>query len=162
MTMITCSKPARSASTRAWWITGNSPSGSSSLGMARDRGRKRVPRPAAGMTARISGWASCRDQGAEMGSLLRPQPVAEPSLRNIDVLVADDGVLWNVAAQPAALRDAHRQQPLFGDDVGVLALPVGQVAADAVEQLAAVEVRLGGGDHLDQRAAKGGKHRKDG
>ena len=49
--MITCSMPAATASSIAYWITGLSTSGSISLGWALVAGRKRVPQPAAGKTA---------------------------------------------------------------------------------------------------------------
>src|SRR3954462_14939999 len=51
VTMITCSIPAATASSTAYWITGLSTSGSSSFGCALVAGRKRVPQPAAGKTA---------------------------------------------------------------------------------------------------------------
>ena len=49
--MITCSMPAATASSTAYWITGLSTRGSISLGCAFVAGRKRVPQPAAGKTA---------------------------------------------------------------------------------------------------------------
>src|SRR5262245_60397988 len=49
--MITCSMPAATASSTAYWMTGLSTSGSISLGCAFVAGRKRVPQPAAGKTA---------------------------------------------------------------------------------------------------------------
>src|SRR5450759_50778 len=49
--MITCSMPAETASSTAYWMTGLSTSGSISLGWALVAGRKRVPQPAAGKTA---------------------------------------------------------------------------------------------------------------
>ena len=49
--MITCSMPAATASSTAYWITGLSTSGSISFGWALVAGRKRVPQPAAGKTA---------------------------------------------------------------------------------------------------------------
>ena len=51
VTMITCSMPAATASSTAYWMTGLSTSGSISLGCALVAGRKRVPQPAAGKTA---------------------------------------------------------------------------------------------------------------
>src|SRR5829696_6251522 len=51
VTMITCSMPAATASSTAYWMTGLSTSGSISLGCAFVAGRKRVPQPAAGKTA---------------------------------------------------------------------------------------------------------------
>src|SRR5438105_13555199 len=146
MTMIAWSKPAVSASINAWWITGSSPSGSISFGMARVSGRKRVPKPAAGMTMRISVGSSGRHQRAEARILLRPKPVAEPALRQLDVLVAQHLVLRDIAAQATALGQAHGQQPLRGRGGRVLALAVGEVAADAIEPLSPAEVLFGGGD----------------
>src|SRR5690349_3852019 len=49
--MISCSMPAATASSTAYWMTGLSTSGSISLGCALVAGRKRVPQPAAVMTA---------------------------------------------------------------------------------------------------------------
>ena len=49
--MITCSMPAATASSTAYWITGLSTRGSISFGCAFVAGRKRVPQPAAGKTA---------------------------------------------------------------------------------------------------------------
>src|SRR5438034_1569188 len=49
--MMTCSIPALTASSTAYWMTGLSTSGSISLGCAFVAGRKRVPPPAAGKTA---------------------------------------------------------------------------------------------------------------
>ena len=49
--MITCSMPAATASSTAYWMTGLSTSGSISLGCAFVAGRNRVPQPAAGKTA---------------------------------------------------------------------------------------------------------------
>src|SRR5204863_1204437 len=51
VTMMTCSIPAATASSTAYWMTGLSTSGSISLGCALVAGRKRVPQPAAGKTA---------------------------------------------------------------------------------------------------------------
>src|SRR3954470_11549241 len=51
VTMITCSIPAATASSTAYWITGLSTSGSISLGCAFVAGRNLVPQPAAGKTA---------------------------------------------------------------------------------------------------------------
>src|SRR5574341_2056226 len=50
-TMHTSWIPAPTASSTASWMSGVVPAGSSSLGMARVRGKSRVPRPAAGITA---------------------------------------------------------------------------------------------------------------
>src|SRR5688572_13339153 len=49
--MMTCSIPAATASSTAYWMIGLSTSGSISLGCALVAGRKRVPQPAAGKTA---------------------------------------------------------------------------------------------------------------
>src|SRR6266536_3469125 len=51
VTMITCSMPAATASSTAYWMTGLSTRGSISLGWALVAGRNRVPQPAAGKTA---------------------------------------------------------------------------------------------------------------
>src|SRR5438105_4698234 len=159
MTMIAWSKPALSASINAWWITGSSPSGSISFGMARVSGRKRVPKPAAGMTMRIRVVSSGRHQRAEARVLFRPKPVAEPALRQLDVPVRDHLVLRDIAAKAATLGQAHGQQPLRCGDVRVLALAVGKVAANAVEHVSAAEDLLGGGDDVDHRTTERGQHR---
>src|SRR6476469_1021042 len=49
--MMTCSMPAATASSTAYWMIGLSTSGSISFGCAFVAGRKRVPQPAAGKTA---------------------------------------------------------------------------------------------------------------
>src|SRR3989338_2052616 len=49
--MMTSSIPDVTASSTTYWMTGLSITGSISLGMALVWGRKRVPNPAAGMTA---------------------------------------------------------------------------------------------------------------
>ncbi len=51
VTKIICSIPASRASSTAYWISGVSTIGSSSLGIALVAGRKRVPSPATGNTA---------------------------------------------------------------------------------------------------------------
>src|SRR3954452_2961238 len=49
--MMTCSIPAATASSTAYWMIGLSTSGRISLGWGLGAGRKRVPHPAAGKTA---------------------------------------------------------------------------------------------------------------
>src|SRR5881398_2328174 len=49
--------PAARASSTAYWIAGLSTTGSISFGMALVAGRKRVPRPAAGITALVMWYA---------------------------------------------------------------------------------------------------------
>src|SRR6187397_3620098 len=51
VTMMTCSMPAATASSTAYWMIGLSTRGSISFGCALVAGRKRVPQPAAGKTA---------------------------------------------------------------------------------------------------------------
>src|SRR5262245_61970776 len=51
VTMMTCSMPAATASSTAYWMTGLSTRGSISFGCALVAGRNRVPHPAAGNTA---------------------------------------------------------------------------------------------------------------
>src|SRR3990172_3595089 len=51
VTMMTCSMPAATASSTAYWMTGLSTRGGISFGCALLTGRKRVPQPAAGKTA---------------------------------------------------------------------------------------------------------------
>ena len=53
---ITSRTPAATASSTMYWMVGVSTMGSSSLGTALVAGRKRVPRPAAGMTALRMGF----------------------------------------------------------------------------------------------------------
>ncbi|GAA1170307.1 hypothetical protein GCM10009674_01920 [Nesterenkonia xinjiangensis] len=50
------SRPAAEASATTYWMAGSSTTGSISLGMAFVAGRKRVPRPAAGITALLIGF----------------------------------------------------------------------------------------------------------
>src|SRR5690606_4149091 len=56
VTKIICSIPAARASSTAYWMSGRSTIGSSSLGIALVAGRKRVPRPATGNTALRMGF----------------------------------------------------------------------------------------------------------
>src|ERR671934_1930231 len=51
VTSTTCSMPEATAPSTMYWITGLSTMGSISFGIAFEAGRKRVPSPAAGMTA---------------------------------------------------------------------------------------------------------------
>jgi hypothetical protein len=55
-TMMTSRTPAATASATMYWMVGVSTIGSSSLATALVAGKKRVPRPAAGMTALRMGW----------------------------------------------------------------------------------------------------------
>ena len=51
VTMSTSCRPAATASSTTYWMAGLSTTGSISFGIALVAGRKRVPRPATGMTA---------------------------------------------------------------------------------------------------------------
>src|SRR5437660_11609098 len=51
----TSSRPAATASSTTYWIAGLSTTGSISFGVALVAGRNLVPRPAAGMTALVTG-----------------------------------------------------------------------------------------------------------
>src|SRR5580693_8776750 len=53
--MSTSFRPAATASSTTYWIAGLSTTGSISLGVAFVAGRNRVPRPAAGTTALVTG-----------------------------------------------------------------------------------------------------------
>src|SRR4051795_12978044 len=53
--MRTSLRPARTASSTTYWIAGLSTTGSISFGVDFVAGRKRVPSPAAGMTALVTG-----------------------------------------------------------------------------------------------------------
>src|SRR4029077_9124403 len=154
MTMMAESKPAPSASSKAWWMSGHWPRSRSSLGTARVNGRNRLSSPAAGITMRMACPASGRHQGAEVRGLLGPQPVAEASVWKLDIVVVNDLVFGDVPREPAAFGQPHRQPALRLGDLRVFALPIGVVKADAVEHLARLEVHLGGGDHLDHGSAE--------
>src|SRR3989304_5687467 len=86
VTMMTCSIPAATASSTAYWMTGLSTSGSISLGDAFVAGRKRVPHPAAGKTAlrtRIGprcGGGGGRGGGGGAGGAAAPRRTASPAL----------------------------------------------------------------------------------
>ena len=56
MIMSTSWRPASTASSTTYWIAGLSTTGSISFGIALVAGRKRVPSPAAGMTAFVIRW----------------------------------------------------------------------------------------------------------
>src|SRR5258708_1873661 len=71
VTMITCSMPLAMASSTPYWIVGLSTSGSISFGCALVTGRNRVPSPAAGKIAFLTGGIPIRDN-LSVGSTLRP------------------------------------------------------------------------------------------
>ena len=73
--MMTCSIPAATASSTAYWITGLSTRGSISFGWAFVAGRKRVPQPAAGKTA-------LRTRIEPLGQVDRSRPVYPSPCRN--------------------------------------------------------------------------------
>src|SRR3954470_9952332 len=59
VTNIMWRMPAAYASSTAYWISGLSTMGSISLGWALVAGRKRLPRPATGNTAFLTGFIGC-------------------------------------------------------------------------------------------------------
>ena len=71
--------PARTASSTTCWMAGLSTTGSISLGWALVAGRKRVPSPAAGMTALRTGFTSphLASRSLALGVL---HPVSPPAL----------------------------------------------------------------------------------
>jgi hypothetical protein len=77
VTMMTCSMPAATASSTAYWMIGLSTSGSISFGCALVAGRKRVPQPAAGrqLSDAQSNLKAC--EGADQRSI--PTAPAPPS-----------------------------------------------------------------------------------
>src|ERR671923_2534842 len=74
--MMTCSTPAATASSTAYWMIGLSTSGSISLGCALVAGRKRVPQPAAGKTAFRTRIDPRRAVGWAVGEVYRETPWA--------------------------------------------------------------------------------------
>src|ERR1700687_516522 len=95
----TSSMPEDTAPSMMYWITGLSTMGSISLGTAFDAGRKRVPRPAAGITAlrtRVTDEQllfrsiSAPHQRARAGSRLRT-PARRPADVPVDAPLA---LLW--------------------------------------------------------------------
>ena len=70
--------PARTASSTTYWMAGLSTTGSISLGCALVAGRKRVPRPAAGMTALVTAE---EEPGVRLVDLIgrRPPMPARPA-----------------------------------------------------------------------------------
>src|SRR5215471_2435293 len=71
----TLSSPAATASSTTYWMVGVSTTGSISLGTALVAGRKRVPRPAAGMTA----FLIADDIGMPLPYSSRAVPAAAPA-----------------------------------------------------------------------------------
>src|SRR5512146_3053752 len=90
--MITCSMPAATASSTAYWMTGLSTSGSISFGCAFVTGRKRVPQPAAGKTAlrtrigpHVRGWAGIRPGPSGPGRGYTRPPSGSGGQRRLEV-----------------------------------------------------------------------------
>src|SRR5512141_3330420 len=84
--MMTCSMPAATASSTAYWMIGLSTRGSISFGCALVAGRKRVPQPAAGKTAfrtRIEPLGQGQRCGQYTGEL-PPDPSAPLDRRLVD------------------------------------------------------------------------------
>src|SRR3954454_14809427 len=84
--MRTSLRPARTASSTTYWMAGLSTTGSISFGVALVAGRKRVPSPAAGITALVTGALMSatlvrRQRGGE------PPAVAAVVLRRVQRLV---------------------------------------------------------------------------
>src|SRR5438045_3948700 len=86
VTMSTSSMPARTASSTTYWIAGLSTIGSISFGVDLLAGRKRVPSPAAGMTALVTGaLMSATLVGSVRRDGLRDAPlVASLGLRDVE------------------------------------------------------------------------------
>src|SRR4051812_19782267 len=114
----TSESPARTASSTTYWIAGLSTTGSISFGCALVAGRKRVPRPAAGMTALVT-------DPLDMRFLLRRRPSAlglamvgrprGPGHRATGACGLGPGrgrpVCWTVRAAPPDRRRHRRERP---------------------------------------------------
>ena len=113
--MMTCSMPAATASSTAYWMIGLSTSGSISLGCALVAGRNRVPQPAAGKTALRTRIEPRTCEGGDARSIPRGSGptvrtrVAGGARRSVAVEAVLDGVQRGLG--PAG-------QAELGEDVG--------------------------------------------
>src|SRR5664279_2068453 len=95
VTMRTSRSPARVASSTTYWMAGLSTTDSISLGVALVAGRKRVPIPAAGITALVTVPRVGADEAGCSVEVMSPTLVGEPArkcrttLRTVDNPVAD-------------------------------------------------------------------------
>lgn len=86
--------------------------------------------------------------------LFTPELVAQPVLRQFDIVKGEQGVLGHIALQGAAFGQADGQQILRPGGVGVFSQAVGHVAAQAVNAFAGFQVDLGRGQHFDAGRAQ--------
>src|SRR5664280_3446154 len=77
--MRTSRSPARVASSTTYWMAGLSTTGSISLGVALVAGRKRVPNPAAGITALVTVPRVGVDEAGCSIEVMAPTLVGEPT-----------------------------------------------------------------------------------
>src|SRR3954451_14174741 len=88
VTIRTSVSPARAASSTTYWIAGLSTTGSISFGVAFVKGRNRVPRPAAGITALVTAMkATLVRRGLRGGGGRQSPGVAPCVLRLVERLV---------------------------------------------------------------------------
>src|SRR5438270_5289360 len=108
--MSTSSMPARTASSTTYWIAGLSTIGSISFGVDLVAGRKRVPSPAAGMTALVTGaLMPATLVGSVRADGLRDTPlVAAVTLRDVEREVSRSHERGGAVAMVRIDRDADR------------------------------------------------------
>src|SRR3954453_5443270 len=108
--MRTSLRPARTASSTTYWIAGLSTTGSISFGVALVAGRKRVPSPAAGMTALVTG--ALMSATLVRGERSREPPaVATVVLCRVQRLVGSPHQRGRAVAVVGVDRDADRDGP---------------------------------------------------
>src|SRR5947209_3571883 len=101
-------RPARTASSTTYWIAGLSTTGSISFGCAFVAGRKRVPRPAAGMTALLTATLMASPSSHPSSGLL--DSVSAPRLRTVERAVGGCDQVAHRRAVIRAGRHAHRDR----------------------------------------------------
>src|SRR5947209_12088125 len=117
--------PARTASSTTYWIAGLSTIGSISLGVAFVAGKNRVPSPAAGTTAFVTGAKSAMNQ-----TLVNPQ---EPRVHDIALKAT---VRRSILERRAALTDDQRADAGRALRDALLDLPQVEMAASVAAYIA--------------------------
>src|SRR5689334_13482472 len=152
-----------------WW-----PIGTRGFGRSSEYSRRRVPIPPQNRTtfmvvsfdeSRACASRRSVDRAAraglrawlegERGELLGAEHVAVTAGRELDVLHRDRLVLRDVLEQPRAFGEAHGEQVVREEGVGVVDDAVAHEATDAVEDLARLEITLGDGADLGHGSADG-------
>src|SRR5262249_8027546 len=96
------------------------------------------------------GW---RRVAEKEGVLLQAQFIAQPTGRNLDVVVVQYAVPRDIPPKPTSFGETDGKQALGVNDVCVLAQAVSHVMAEPVHDLSSLEVPLRSSDHVDARSA---------